>query len=224
MASRIERLTPDPLRSALWIDSAPSPGRSTYGVRAVSASGVASPVIASERDPLLLMRRCRCSCLSRRGSGSTSDREIRGEQIGCRAVGTDSAARPGDGRLPRTATPSEARKAEEPGAGSDVIVDLSMAFRVPQLVRANMKEITGEARPPACHLSSLSCSHPSPHGFAHVCPCSSNSSLYATKLRSINREIPHPRLRPTDRVLWAWLSRVWPGWQQTLCTSSSPAR
>jgi hypothetical protein len=41
------RLTPDPLRAALWIDSAPSPGRSTYGVRAVSASGVASPIIAS---------------------------------------------------------------------------------------------------------------------------------------------------------------------------------
>jgi hypothetical protein len=41
------RITPDPLRSALWIDSAPSPGSSTYGVRAVSASGVASPIIAS---------------------------------------------------------------------------------------------------------------------------------------------------------------------------------
>jgi hypothetical protein len=40
-------LTPDPLRSALWIDTAPSPGRSTYGVRAVSASGVASPTIVS---------------------------------------------------------------------------------------------------------------------------------------------------------------------------------
>jgi hypothetical protein len=42
-----ERIAPDPLRSALWIDSAPSPGRSSYGVRAVSASGVASPIIAS---------------------------------------------------------------------------------------------------------------------------------------------------------------------------------
>jgi len=42
------RLTPDPLRGALWIDSAPSPGHSTYGVRAVSASGVASPIIASK--------------------------------------------------------------------------------------------------------------------------------------------------------------------------------
>ena len=44
----IERLTPDPLRSALWIDPVPSPGRSTYGVRAVSASGVASPVVTSD--------------------------------------------------------------------------------------------------------------------------------------------------------------------------------
>jgi hypothetical protein len=40
-------LTPDPLRSALWIDTAPAPGRSTYGVRAVSASGVASPIVVS---------------------------------------------------------------------------------------------------------------------------------------------------------------------------------
>ncbi|HEX2280126.1 MAG TPA: hypothetical protein VHG52_00040, partial [Thermomicrobiales bacterium] len=41
------RLTPDPLRAALWIDFAPSPGRFAYGVRAVSASGVASPIIPS---------------------------------------------------------------------------------------------------------------------------------------------------------------------------------
>jgi hypothetical protein len=43
-----ERISPDPLRSALWIDSAPSTGGPTYGVRAVSASGVASPIIASK--------------------------------------------------------------------------------------------------------------------------------------------------------------------------------
>ena len=30
------------------------------------------------------------------------------------------------------------------------------------------------------------------------------------------QSIPHPELRPTDRVLWAWLSRVWPGWQNAL--------
>jgi hypothetical protein len=40
-------LTPDPLRSALWIDTEPAPGRSMYGVRAVSASGVASPIVHS---------------------------------------------------------------------------------------------------------------------------------------------------------------------------------
>jgi putative transposase len=27
---------------------------------------------------------------------------------------------------------------------------------------------------------------------------------------------PRPRLRPTDRLFWAWLSRLWPGWQSTL--------
>jgi putative transposase len=25
-----------------------------------------------------------------------------------------------------------------------------------------------------------------------------------------------PRLRPSDRLFWAWLSRLWPGWQATL--------
>lgn len=42
------RLTPDPLRSALWIDTAPPVGPRTYGVRAVTASGVTSPIVASD--------------------------------------------------------------------------------------------------------------------------------------------------------------------------------
>jgi putative transposase len=28
--------------------------------------------------------------------------------------------------------------------------------------------------------------------------------------------VSRPRLRPMDRLLWAWLSRLWPGWQDTL--------
>src|SRR5262245_2679398 len=28
--------------------------------------------------------------------------------------------------------------------------------------------------------------------------------------------IHHPQLRPSDRVVWAWLSRLWSGWQQAL--------
>jgi hypothetical protein len=28
--------------------------------------------------------------------------------------------------------------------------------------------------------------------------------------------IHRPRLRPTDRLLWVWLSRLWPSWQQAL--------
>jgi hypothetical protein len=43
-------LTPDPLRSALWIDTAPSPGHTTYGVRAISASGVASPIAVGDES------------------------------------------------------------------------------------------------------------------------------------------------------------------------------
>lgn len=42
------RITPDPLRAALWIDNAPPAGRRRYGVRAVTASGVASEVALSE--------------------------------------------------------------------------------------------------------------------------------------------------------------------------------
>jgi putative transposase len=28
--------------------------------------------------------------------------------------------------------------------------------------------------------------------------------------------VHHPRLRPSDCLFWAWLSRLWPGWQATL--------
>ena len=45
--ARTELLTPDPLRAALWIDTGPSPGRRVYGVRAVSASGLASDLVNS---------------------------------------------------------------------------------------------------------------------------------------------------------------------------------
>jgi Glycosyl hydrolases family 39 len=41
-----ELISPVPLRAAMWVDAAP-PGRHTYGVRAVSASGVAGPETSS---------------------------------------------------------------------------------------------------------------------------------------------------------------------------------
>src|SRR5438874_5562946 len=28
--------------------------------------------------------------------------------------------------------------------------------------------------------------------------------------------VTRPRLRPSDRVFWVWLSRLWPGWQSVL--------
>jgi putative transposase len=28
--------------------------------------------------------------------------------------------------------------------------------------------------------------------------------------------VKRPKLRPSDRLFWAWLSRLWPGWQQAL--------
>lgn len=42
-----ELITPVPLRSAMWVDTAPPRGVRTYGVRAVSASGVASRLALS---------------------------------------------------------------------------------------------------------------------------------------------------------------------------------
>jgi putative transposase len=30
------------------------------------------------------------------------------------------------------------------------------------------------------------------------------------------RYTTRPRLRPTDRLFWVWLSRLWPGWQEAL--------
>jgi hypothetical protein len=30
------------------------------------------------------------------------------------------------------------------------------------------------------------------------------------------QSISRPKLRPPDRLLWVWLSRLWPGWQEAL--------
>ncbi len=30
------------------------------------------------------------------------------------------------------------------------------------------------------------------------------------------QSVSRPKLRPTDRLLWVWLSRLWPGWQRAL--------
>jgi hypothetical protein len=43
-----DRLTPEPLRSALWVDTAPPYGPRSYGVRTVTASGMTSPIVTSD--------------------------------------------------------------------------------------------------------------------------------------------------------------------------------
>jgi hypothetical protein len=43
-----DRLTPEPLRSAMWIDTAPPAGRRSYGVRSVTASGITCPIARGE--------------------------------------------------------------------------------------------------------------------------------------------------------------------------------
>jgi hypothetical protein len=46
-----ERISPEPLRAALWIDTAPPVGTRSYAVRAVSASGVVSAFAAAAASP-----------------------------------------------------------------------------------------------------------------------------------------------------------------------------
>ena len=36
------------------------------------------------------------------------------------------------------------------------------------------------------------------------------------QLAVYQRSVPRPRLRPTDHLCWAWLSRLWPGWLDAL--------
>jgi putative transposase len=36
------------------------------------------------------------------------------------------------------------------------------------------------------------------------------------QLAVYQRSVPKPRIQPADRLLWAWLARVWSGWQTAL--------
>ncbi len=45
--------------------------------------------------------------------------------------------------------------------------------------------------------------------------CGENLAL-RHQLAVYKQTIARPRLRPTDRLLWAWLSRWWSGWQEDL--------
>src|SRR5262245_61303712 len=55
---------------------------------------------------------------------------------------------------------------------------------------------------------------------ASLCRSSTSLRLENLALRHqlavYKQTIPRPRLRRSDRLLWAWLSRVWSSWQETL--------
>jgi len=36
------------------------------------------------------------------------------------------------------------------------------------------------------------------------------------QLAIFKRRHPRPSLRPTDRIFWVWLSRIWAGWREAL--------
>jgi len=52
--------------------------------------------------------------------------------------------------------------------------------------------------------------------------CRSRASLHLEhlalqhQLAVYRRSVPRPRIRMTDRLFWAWLSRLWSGWQSAL--------
>ena len=45
-------VSPMPLRSAMWVDTAPPPGTRSYAVRAMTASGIRSNLVKS--DPIMI--------------------------------------------------------------------------------------------------------------------------------------------------------------------------
>ena len=36
------------------------------------------------------------------------------------------------------------------------------------------------------------------------------------QVAAYQQTVHRPQLRPSDRLFWAWLSRLWPGWRATL--------
>jgi hypothetical protein len=36
------------------------------------------------------------------------------------------------------------------------------------------------------------------------------------QLATYQRSVPKPHIQPADRLLWAWLARLWAGWQEAL--------
>jgi hypothetical protein len=36
------------------------------------------------------------------------------------------------------------------------------------------------------------------------------------QIAAYKQTVSRPRLRTSDRLLWAWLSRLWPGWQDAV--------
>ena len=50
---------------------------------------------------------------------------------------------------------------------------------------------------------------------AHASLCLENLAL-RHQLAVYQQTIRRPRLRTTDRLFWAWLSRLWSGWQTAL--------
>jgi hypothetical protein len=42
------------------------------------------------------------------------------------------------------------------------------------------------------------------------------------QLAVYQRSVPRPRIRPIDRLLWAWLARLWSGWQAVLAFVQPP--
>jgi len=42
------------------------------------------------------------------------------------------------------------------------------------------------------------------------------NAMLRYQLNVYQRRQPRPKLRPMDRLLWGWVSRIWPGWSEAL--------
>ena len=73
-------------------------------------------------------------------------------------------------------------------------------------------------------LTTTVCSFPALLAFPFRTRLSVQLEILALRhqLTAYQRAGTKPRLRPTDRLFWAWLSRDWSGWQQAL-VSVQPA-
>jgi hypothetical protein len=52
--------------------------------------------------------------------------------------------------------------------------------------------------------------------FSRHCDLTLENLALKRQLAIFKRSHPRPRLRPTDRLFWVWLSKIWTDWREAL--------